>query len=82
MAKTRISISVDQSLLDACGRVAPGASRSEVIRAALTLWLGEARLCRLDHETERYYASLTRGERLEDARWAGAAARTLGETWT
>ena len=81
MAKAKISVTVDQSLLDACDKIAPKASRSEIVQAALARWLRDRRRRVLEEEIERYYASLDDGERAEDARWADVGARMLGETW-
>ena len=81
MAKTKISVTVDDALLDACDRLAPKSSRSEVVQAALTRWLRDRRRRALEDDVERYYAALTKEERAEDERWASAGARALGETW-
>jgi metal-responsive CopG/Arc/MetJ family transcriptional regulator len=82
MAKAKVSVTVDRSLLRQCDRAARGASRSEVFEQALVGWLRAARQRSLDAELERYYASLSEAERVEDADWSGLAPRVLGETWT
>ena len=81
MAKAKVSVTVDRSLLRKCDRVARGASRSEVFERALERWLLDLRRRSLDEDVERYYSSLTRAERAEDSEWAGMAPRVLGETW-
>ena len=81
MAKAKISVTVDEALLDACYRLAPKSSRSEIVQAALTRWLRDRRRRTLEDDVERYYGSLGEDERAEDARWASAGARALGETW-
>ena len=81
MAKAKISVTVDQSLLDACDKLAPKASRSEIVQLALARWLRDRRRRVLEDEIERYYASLDEDERAEDARWADAGARALAKTW-
>jgi metal-responsive CopG/Arc/MetJ family transcriptional regulator len=82
MAKARVSVTVDRVLLRRCDRVARGASRSQVFEQALVRWLRDLRQKSLEEEVERYYSSLNRADRAEDAEWAGLAARSLGETWT
>jgi metal-responsive CopG/Arc/MetJ family transcriptional regulator len=81
MAKAKVSVTVDRSLLRKCDRVARGASRSEVFERALERWLLDLRRRSLDEDVERYYSSLTKAERAEDSEWAGIAPRVLGETW-
>lgn len=81
MAKAKVSVTVDRSLLRQCDRVARGATRSEVFEQALEGWLRNVRRRSLEGEVERYYASLSKAERAEDSEWAGLASRVLGETW-
>jgi metal-responsive CopG/Arc/MetJ family transcriptional regulator len=82
MAKAKVSVTVDRSLLRRCDRVARGATRSEVFEQALERWLRETRRKSLEEEFERYYSSLSKAERAEDSEWAEVAPRVLGETWT
>ena len=82
MAKAKVSVTVDASLLRRCDRVARGATRSEVFEHALEEWLRNVRQRSLEDEVERYYSSLSKAERAEDSKWAGLAPRVLGETWT
>ncbi len=81
MAKAKVSVTVDRSLLQRCERVARGATRSEVFEQALEGWLRSSRQRSLEDEVERYYSSLSKAERAEDSDWAGLAPRVLGETW-
>ena len=81
MAKAKVSVTVDRTLLRECDRVARGATRSQVFEQALETWLRNARRKRLELEVERYYSSLDKAGRAEDAEWAGLARRVLGETW-
>ena len=81
MARAKISVTVDQSLLHACDRLAPNVSRSAIVQAALAQWLRDPRRRTLEDDIERYYASQGDHERAEDARWADTGARMLGETW-
>ena len=81
MAKAKVSVTVDRSLLRKCDRAARGASRSEVFERALETWLRDLRQRSLEEDVERYYSSLSPGERAEDSEWSGLAPRVLGETW-
>ena len=81
MAKAKISVTIDQSLLDACDKIAPRVSRSEIVQTALARWLRDRRRRALEEEIERYYASQGDDARAEDADWAETGARALGETW-
>jgi metal-responsive CopG/Arc/MetJ family transcriptional regulator len=81
VAKAKVSVTVDRSLLRKCDRVARGATRSQVFEQALEKWLRDLRQRSLEQDIERYYSSLSTAERAEDAEWAGLAPRVLGETW-
>ena len=81
MAKAKVSVTVDSSLLRRCDRVARGVTRSEVFEQALKAWLRNVRQRSLEDDVERYYSSLSKAERTEDSEWAGLAPRVLGETW-
>ena len=80
MAKAKVSVTVDSSLLRRCDRVARGATRSEVFEQALKGWLRNVRQRSLEEGIERYYSSLSKADREEDSEWAGLAPRVLGET--
>ncbi|HKA37552.1 MAG TPA: hypothetical protein VKH43_12085 [Thermoanaerobaculia bacterium] len=81
MPKTKISVTVEESLIRECDRQARGVSRSEVVERALAGWLRERRRRTLEEEVEKYYVSRSDDERAEDARWADLAGRSLGELW-
>jgi metal-responsive CopG/Arc/MetJ family transcriptional regulator len=81
MAKAKVSVTVDRSLLRKCDRAARGATRSEVFERALERWLRNERQSSLEEEIERYYSSLSKADREEDSEWADLAPRVLGETW-
>jgi len=81
MPKTKISVTVDESLIRECERQSLGASRSEVVERALAGWLRERRRRKLEMEIEKYYSELSDEERREDERWADLAGRALGEVW-
>ena len=79
MAKAKISVTIDRSLLDACDRLAPEATRSEIVQAALTRWMHDRHRRALEDEIAAYYGSLGDKERVEDARWAAAGAWNLAK---
>jgi metal-responsive CopG/Arc/MetJ family transcriptional regulator len=81
MPKTKISVTVESSLLLQVERMARGASRSEVVESALASWLRNRRREKLEEEVELYYRSLGAAEGEEDAEWAELSGRLLGESW-
>lgn len=81
MPKTKISVTVEGSVLRQVDRLARGASRSQVVEDALAGWLRSRRRERLEQEIERYYLSLDAADREEDAGWADLSGRLVGETW-
>jgi hypothetical protein len=81
MPKTKISVTVEGSVLRQVDRMARGATRSQVVEDALTHWLRSRRRERLEEDIELYYRSLGAADRDEDAKWAELSGRLLGETW-
>jgi len=81
MAKTKISVTVDQSLLDKVARFTNGLSRSEIVESALKRWLTDRRRRQLESEIAAYYAERREEERWEDEEWAGLSARHLDKSW-
>lgn len=81
MPKTKISVTVEGSVLRQVDRMARGATRSQVVEEALARWLRNRRREKLEEEVEAYYRSLGAADRDEDARWAELSGRLLGETW-
>lgn len=81
MPKTKVSVTVEGSLLLQVERMARGASRSEVVESALASWLRNRRREKLEEEIELYYRSLAAAEVEEDAGWAELSGRLLGESW-
>ncbi len=79
--KTKISVTVERSLVRECVGQSRGGSRSEVVESALAAWLRERRRRSLEEEIERYYESLPDRERKEDAQWTDLAGRSLGKVW-
>lgn len=81
MPKTKVSVTVEGSLLRQVERMARGASRSEVVESALASWLRNRRRESLEEEIELYYRSLGTAEGEEDAAWAELSGHMLGESW-
>jgi metal-responsive CopG/Arc/MetJ family transcriptional regulator len=81
MPKTKISVTVERSLILECDRQSGGGSRSEVVEKALAAWLRERRRRSLEEEIERHYTSLPARDRKEASRWAALAGRSLGDVW-
>jgi metal-responsive CopG/Arc/MetJ family transcriptional regulator len=81
MPKTKVSVTVEGSLLLQVERMARGVSRSEVVERALASWLRNRRREKLEEEIELYYRSLGAAEGEEDAVWAELSGRLLGESW-
>jgi len=50
MAKTKVSVTIEQSVLERVGRPSEGMSRSEIVERALKRWLNER--CRRELEDQ------------------------------
>jgi metal-responsive CopG/Arc/MetJ family transcriptional regulator len=81
MPKTKISVTVDSSLMKKVDRMASRTTRSEIVEKALERWLREARRQALENEIERYYAGLSSADQAEDEEWAMVSSDTMSETW-
>ncbi len=81
MPKTKISVTVDSTLVEKVDQLDIDASRSEIVEMALERWLRNHRLESLDRAIEEYYRELTKGARKEDAEWAALSASAVDETW-
>ena len=81
MPKTKISVTVDGSVLRQVDRIAGGASRSEIVETALATWLRSRRGESLEREIELYYLSLGAADREEDAEWAELSGSRAAESW-
>ena len=81
MGKTKISVTIDESVIERVDRLAQGSSRSEVVERALKRWLDERGRRRLDEEIAEYYKERRREEQLEDEEWAQLSSRHLKKSW-
>ena len=80
--KTKVSVSVQTSLLHEVQRVAGGASRSAIFGQALAHWLRERRQAGLERSIEDYYNTLSVAERTENDAWAESGDDTVRRVWS
>ena len=81
MSKAKVSVTIDESVLERVDRAADGMSRSEIVERALKRWLSDRRRRLFEEEIAAYYAEQTEEERSEDREWAELSASELGKTW-
>ena len=81
MPKTKISVTVDSTLVEKVEQLDIDASRSEIVEMALERWLRDQQLESLGSAVEEYYRKLTKGEQKEDGEWAALSASAVDETW-
>ena len=81
MAKTKLSVTVETSVVKALNRASQNSSRSEIVELALVRWLRDQKRKELDEDIERYYKEMTPEEREEDREWAEMGYQAIGKTW-
>ncbi|HXV59259.1 MAG TPA: hypothetical protein VEK15_01095 [Vicinamibacteria bacterium] len=81
MAKTKVSVTIERSVLERIDRVANGMTRSEIFEHALKSWLHERRRHDLEEQVAAYYRELERKEADEDRDWARLSAGQIRKTW-
>ena len=81
MPKTKISVTVDSTLVEEVDQLDINASRSEIVEMALERWLRNQRVESLGRAIEEYYRELTKDEQKDDAEWAALSASAVDETW-
>ena len=81
MAKTKLSVTVDATVVRALSRASGKASRSEIVELALVRWLRDRKKQKLEDDVERYYKEMSPEERDEDREWAEASYQAIGKTW-
>lgn len=84
MARIKMSVSLDQDVVEALDGLTAGRerkNRSEVVEQALRHWLRHHRRTVLDRQIEAYYRSLEEEEREADRDWAGLGTVTVEESW-
>ena len=81
MGKTKISVTIDESVVKQVDRLAGDDSRSEIVEHALRRWLVDSRRKQNEDAIAAYYADRSEEDRLEDEEWAAVGARHLESTW-
>lgn len=81
MAKSKVSVTIERSVLERVDRAAGGKSRSEIVERALRRWLNERRRMELEEEIAAYYTDRKEDEVTEDRDWALLSARQIRKTW-
>ncbi len=80
-AKTKVSVTVDRTLLREVDRLAGSMTRSQAFERALAAWVRRRRQAELDRAIERYYRSLGATERQEDDDWSSLGDETARRGW-
>lgn len=81
MTKTKVSVTIERSVLERVDRISAGMSRSEIIERALKRWLSERRRLELEDQIAAYYLDRRVEESSEDREWAELSAAQIGKTW-
>ena len=82
MVKRKVSVSIDETILDRVDRLSRGTrSRSEIVERALERWLVEGRRRQLEEEITAYYRGRDEQERIEDEEWAQLSSRQVEKSW-
>ena len=81
MPKTKVSVTIEQSVLERVDRVSEGKSRSEIVERALKRWLNERRRLELEEQIAAYYSDRRQDELAEDREWSELGAKQIGKTW-
>ena len=81
MPKTKVSVTIEQSVLERVDRVSEGKSRSEIVERALKRWLIERRRLELEEQIAAYYSDRQKDELAEDREWSELSAKQIGKTW-
>jgi metal-responsive CopG/Arc/MetJ family transcriptional regulator len=81
LPKTKVSVTIEQSVLERVDRVSEGKSRSEIVERALKRWLNERRRLELEEQIAAYYLDRRNDELTEDREWSELSAKQIGKTW-
>jgi metal-responsive CopG/Arc/MetJ family transcriptional regulator len=81
LPKTKVSVTIEQSVLERVDRVSEGKSRSEIVERALKRWLTERRRLELEEQIVAYYSERQEDELAEDREWSELSAKQIGKTW-
>ena len=83
-AKVKITASLDPDLVKAIDgylKESKARSRSQLIEDVIRSWHMEQKKRKLECEIEKYYLSLSDGERKEDQEWTDIAAQSIHHLW-
>ncbi len=80
-AKTKVSVTVDRTLLREVDRLAGSMTRSQAFERALAAWVRRRGQAELDRAIEHYYRSLSAAERREDDEWASLGDEAARRAW-
>ena len=82
--RIKVSLTLDEGVVAAVDQAAARGelpNRSQVVEAAIRLWIRERKRVQLDHEIEAYYKGMTDEERAEDAEWAALGDEAIRDIW-
>jgi len=82
MAKTKVSVTIEQSVLERVDRASVGMSRSEIVERALKRWLTDRRRLELEEQIAAYYLDQQADEAAADREWSELSANQIGKTWS
>jgi hypothetical protein len=80
-AKTKVSVTVDRTLLREVDRLAGAMTRSQAFERALAAWVRRGGQAELDRAIEHYYRSLGTAERREQDEWASLGDEAARRAW-
>ena len=83
-AKVKVTASLDPDLVKAIDgylKESKARSRSQLIEDVIRSWHMEQKKRKLECEIEKYYLSLSDGERKEDQEWTDIAAQSIHHLW-
>jgi len=81
LPKTKVSVTIEQSVLERVDRLSEGKSRSEIVERALKRWLIERRRLELEEQIAAYYSDRQKDELAEDREWSELSGKQIGKTW-
>ena len=81
MAKTKVSVTIERSVLERIDLLSDGMSRSEIVERALKRWLSDRRRSDLEAQVAAYYRDRQGDEAADDREWSKLGASQIGKTW-
>lgn len=77
----KVSVTIEQSVLERVDRVSKGQSRSEIVEHALKRWLNDRRRLELEEQVASHYSDRHADELAEAREWSELSAKQIGKTW-